>query len=156
MLTILIQAAAAVKNKDGDTSLHGYVENQNLTSHRVMVPDEVEVDLAVLDSIGDTLLQYHQVIAISPDIQERERSLITLLTPKSEFESEAELPAEHPISMAKRVSSISANVVPNANDRGRNSKGNQSGRPLGNIKQVTEGKSMWHMVKEDALYYAVE
>jgi len=66
MLTILIQAAAAVKNRDGDTSLHGYVENHGEPSRRVMPDNAVEVDFAVLDSIGDTLLQNHQVLAISP------------------------------------------------------------------------------------------
>jgi hypothetical protein len=155
MLTILIQAAAIVKNKSGDRSLHGYVEDHGPASRRVMESDEIEVEFAVLDSIGDILLQNSQVLAISPNMQMREHGRgITILTPA---ESELELPAEHPIGTgALKVSGINASVVPNPNDRhAGNRKSSQSGGPLGNIRQVIDGKSMWEEVKKDPLCYAV-
>jgi hypothetical protein len=62
ILTILIQAAAIVKNKDGDGSLQGYVERQ-LTGR--VASDEHKVEFAVLDSIGDILLLQHQILAVS-------------------------------------------------------------------------------------------
>ena len=156
MLTILIQAAAIVKNGSGDSSLHGYVEDHGLASRRVMEDSDIEVEFAVLDSIGDILLQNHQVLAISPDIQMREHGHITILT---SADSELEVPAEYPIGGASnfKVSGINANIVPNPNDRHvGNHKGGQSAGPLGNIKQVVDGRSMWKEVKDDPLHYAVE
>jgi hypothetical protein len=156
MLTILIQAAAIVKNRDGDSSLHGYVEDHGLVSRRVMESDEIEVEFAVLDSIGDILLQNKQVLAISPDKQMREHSRsVTILT---SADSELELPAEHPISGVSdlKVSGINANVVPNPDNRhGGNHKDGQLGGPLGNIRHVIDGRSMWEEVKVNPLHCAV-
>jgi hypothetical protein len=149
MLTYLIEAAAAVKHKDGDTSMHGYAENLN---HGQEMTDDIEVDFAVLDSISDVLLQSHQVLAISPDKRERERGLVTTLL-MSEAISESDFPAEPPISEATTVTSISATVVPNPNDR--NDPTRCKG-PLGNLRQVTGRKSLWDGVKGDPLSYAVK
>ena len=157
MLTILIQAAAIVKNRDGDKSLQGYVEEHGLKSRRVMASN---VDFAVLDSIGDVLLQSHQVLAVSPNKQDPGEGLVTsVLMSEWKADSELELPAEHPINIASKVSSpISATVVPNPNDRycHANDEDGQSGGVLGNIRQVSAGKSMWDKVKKDPLFYAVE
>jgi hypothetical protein len=150
MLTILIEAAAAVKNKDGDTSLHGYAESQS----RVMSKGSDEVDLAVLDSIGDTLLQNHQALAISFDKRVREQGVITAVMM---FDKNTDFLAEPPISGASEVISISASVVLNPNDRGNHKReGGQLGGPRGNIKQMTNGKSMWAQVKMDPFFYAVK
>jgi hypothetical protein len=159
MLTILIEAAAAVKNKDGYSSLHGYVENHGLTSRRVIEPLEAEVKFAVLDSIGDVLLQNHQVIAITPDKQERfvTTILVSDSDPYLEDEFGIDVQAEDPINGASRVLAISASVVPNANDRhGGDCKGGQMGGPLGNLRLVADGKSMWDDIKKDSLCHALE
>jgi hypothetical protein len=151
MLTFLIEAAAAVRNKDGDKSIHSYVENHGLTSRRVMKSNEAEVKFAVLDSIGDVLLQKHQVIAITPD--NRERFTVLISDPNFEDEAGINVPAEDPISGLSGVSTvslISASVVPNPNDR------HNSGGSLGSLRRVANGKSMWNNVKNDSLYYAVE
>ena len=155
MLTFLIEAAAAVRNKDGDTSIHSYVENQGLTSRQVMESNEAEVKFAVLDSIGDVLLQNHQVIAISPDKQKCFIITVLISDPNLEDELGINVLAEDPISRASTVSLISASVVPNANDR-HNSGDRKGGGPLGNLRQVADGKSMWNNVKNDPLYYAVK
>jgi hypothetical protein len=150
MLTILIEAAAAVKNNDGDKSIHGYMEGPR----RVMSNESDEVDMAVLDSIGDTLLQHHQVLAITFDKRHQEQG--AQVVPKEMMsDTNSDSPAEHPISEASKVMSISASVVPNPNEH-RGNEGGQLGGPLGNIKQVTSGKSMWAQVKIDPFFYAVK
>lgn len=65
ILTILVQAAAIVKNEDGDGTLHGYVELQG--NRRAMESDDPqpEVELAVLESIGDVLLLNHRILALT-------------------------------------------------------------------------------------------
>ena len=146
MLTIIIQAAAAVKNKDGDTSMHGYMDNPS----QCRATCEDTPNLAVLDSIGDTLLQCHQVLAISSDLRSREQCEIT--TPISDTDTNVDSPAEPPISGVSTVMSIIASVVPNPNDRKRDN--SECEGPLGNIRQVTKGKSMWAHVKVDPLYCA--
>jgi hypothetical protein len=119
-----------------------------------MENDEVEVEFAVLDSIGDTLLQDKQILAISPDKGMRKHG-VTIVT-RMAANSELELPAELPISEVSKVSLISATVVPNADDRhGGNREGGQSGGPLGNIRQIMDGSSRWKEVKIDPLQYAV-
>jgi hypothetical protein len=158
ILTILIQAASAIKNGDGDTSLQGYVEEQEITTRRMVSPNEIEVNFAVLDSIGDILLQNNQVLAISPDIRVQDESCISVLIADSKADSELELPAEFPIRGASKVvPSINATVVPNPDDR-RDVKrgGGQSGGPLGNIKQVTGGISLWNEIEKDPLFCAVK
>lgn len=155
MLTFLIQAAAALKNNDGDTSLHGYVETHGLTNRRVLEPNETEVDFAVLDAIGDTLLQNHQVLAISSYSKpENEKHCITVMVPDLKADSDMENPAEHPINIATKFSSIRAAVVPNPNrDDCSNGMGDGS---MENLRQITNGKSMWDMVKMDPLHYAAK
>ena len=159
MLTYLIQTATAVRNKDGDTSLHGYVENHGITTRKVMESQEAEVKFAVLDSIGDILLQNHQVIAIVPDKQTP--FMTTVLTP-SDLEDELGIvvPAEDPIyrgpstGSTQEISTISASVVPNPDDRCNGGVRNGDG-PLGNLRQVANGKSMWDDVKKDPLCKAL-
>ena len=156
MLTILIGAAASLRNQDGDISLHGYVENQGLTNRKAMELSEAEVDFAVLDSIGDTLLQDHQVLAITPSYNfEKHSRSITVMISDEKADSDQDSPAEYPINLASKVSLIRATVVPNPNDRHSNNKC-ESGGPLGSFKQVSNGKSLWNEVKEDPLFYAVE
>lgn len=158
MLTILIQVAAAVKNRDGDTSLHRYLEDIGFTSRRVMEFQDVEADFTVLDSIADTLLQKHQILAISPGKLEPGRVVAVLMAddPKFDLDMDSESLAGHRISMEKlMVSSISAAVMPNPDDCGvTKCEGDQLG-PLGNMRQVADGISRWEKVKEDPLFYAV-
>lgn len=151
MLTYLIPAAAAIKNGNGDTSLYGYVENHGITKRQELKRDDDELKFAVLDSIGDMLLQKHHILAISPDKEKREQSFIP--TAELKADSDLELPAEDPINGASMVSSISASVVPNPDDRG--DRGNHEGGPL-NLREVREGNSRWVEVKKDSLRYAVE
>jgi hypothetical protein len=156
ILTILIQAASAIRNLDGDTSLQRYVENQGLTSRNVMGSEDAEGKFAILDSIGDALLQNNQVLAISPDNRMLEDHHITLLVSDTKAESELELPAETSIRVASKISSISATIVPNPDDRRKvRREGSQSDGPLGNIKQVLGGKSVWNDIKDDPLSLAV-
>lgn len=157
MLTFLIEAATAIRNKNGDRSIEGYVGNHGLTSRRMMESPETEVKFAVLDSIGDILLLNHQVIAITPDKQKPFITTVLVPDPNLEDELGFGVLAEDPISEAVSVSTISASVVPNANDC-YNRKGGQLpvGGPLGNLSLVAEGKSMWKDVKKDPLCYALE
>ena len=156
MLTILIQAASAVKNTDSDPSLQGYVEDQGLTTCKVIMPNEVEVNFVVLDSIGDILLQNNQVLAISPNIQTAEESSITILVNDLKADSDLELLAEPPIRWASKVvSSINVTVVPNPEDHKDVIHGGgqlATGGPLGNIREVINGKSIWDEVKKDLLF----
>jgi hypothetical protein len=150
ILTILVQAAAIVKNEDGDGTLHGYVELQG--NRRAMEP-QPEVELAVLESISDVLLLNHQILALTHNKRKQEPFVASVVTSHLKAESELELPAEYPIRGAVKVSSISATVVPNPDDRRRDSsKGDQSeSGALGNIKQVSKGKSMWDKIKGDPI-----
>jgi hypothetical protein len=151
MLTILIQAAAAIKNRDGDPSLHGYMDTHGLTSRREL--HAKDVDFAVLESIGDTLMLKNQILAICPNTGEQECSITVLAADVHlKAESDLESPADDPINEASKISLISATVVPNPNDR--HSEDDKSNGPLGNIKQVLDGKSMWAKVKENPFYYA--
>jgi hypothetical protein len=153
MLTILIQAATAIKNDDGDPSMHGYAETQ---LRKKIDNEEVEVNFTVLDSIGDILLQKHQILAISPNKPDSNNSAtVTVLL---SADSDIEHPAEDPIERVSKVSSISATVVPNPNDRRQAKAGlkNSKNGPLGNLEQVMNGKSMWEEVKNDSLCGAVE
>lgn len=157
MLTYLIQAATAVRNKDGDTSLHGYAESHGLTSRKVMESSENEVKFAVLDSIGDILLQNHQVIAIAPDKDVPFMATVLISDPNLEDELGIVVQAEEPIygTSTQTISTISASVVPNANDR-RNGGDRKGDGPLGNLRQIADGRSMWDDVKNDPLRYALE
>ena len=150
MLTLLIPAAAAIKNRNGDTTIHGYVESQEITARRVITPAEEEVKFAILDSIGDVLLQSNQILAISPDEQkqEQEQCSVSILI---QADSDMEHPPEHPIS---KVSSICANVVPNPDDRFGTMDSSHPPGPLGNIRQTGNGTSMWEKIKKDPLHYA--
>jgi hypothetical protein len=158
MLTILIQAAAAIKNRDGDPSLHGYMDTHGLTSRREL--HAKDVDFAVLESIGDILMQKNQILAICPNTGEQECSITILAGVHLKAESDLEIPADDPISEASKISLISATVVPNPNNRHNKEKAqghsedDKSNGPLGNIKQVLDGKSMWAQVKENPFYYA--
>ena len=129
ILTILIQAAVAINNGDGDTSLHGYMDIHGQKSRRVM-ESEVEVEFAVLDSLGDILLQNHQVLAISPSKQEKTSITVVVNT-------DFDMPAENPINGAAKVSSISATIVPNPNDRttGKRREGRIGKRKEGPLKE---------------------
>ena len=152
MLTYLIQAAAAVRNKDGDTSLHGYVESRGLTTRKVKVSPDDEVKFAVLDSIGDILLQNHQVIVIAPDKDVSFMATVLISAPNLEDELGIVVRAEVPIDpiygtsaedlISQTILTISASVVPNTNDC-RNGGDCKSDGPLGNLRQVADGKSMW-------------
>lgn len=154
MLTILLQAAVAIKNKDGDPSLHGYVENQDFNP--LEIGSKSAVEIAVLESIGDVLLQDHQILAaITANKEMRDGFVTVMVTPDAKAESDTEHPAEQPISEAKTFSSISATVVPNPNDR-HNFEAGSSLAPLGNLRKVRDGISKWEQVKLDPLCCAVE
>ena len=160
ILTILVQAAAIVKNEDGDGSLHGYVELQGLRGNRRAMESDYpqsEVELAVLESIGDILLLNHQILALTHNKRNQEEPFVALVvTSDWKAESELELPAEYPIRSAVKVSTISATVVPNPDDRRREPRGSIKGDQsesgaLGNIKLVSKGNSMWDKIKEDPI-----
>ena len=72
ILTILVQAAAIIKNEDGDGTLHGYVELQG--NRRAMESDDPqpEVELVVLESIGDVPLLNHQILALTHNKRNQE------------------------------------------------------------------------------------
>jgi hypothetical protein len=154
VLSILIQAAAAIKNRDGDTSIHGYVELQELQARRVMLDEDDEVNFAILDSIGDVLLQDNHVLAILPNKREPEEVCI-LVSSETIGDSEPDNLADLPIRNAKRVSSINASIVPNSDDRNMVKSNQSEDGPLGNIQEVSDGKSMWDEIKIDPLSCAV-
>jgi hypothetical protein len=151
VLSILIQAAAAIKNRDGDTSIHGYVE---LQARRVMLDEDDEVNFAILDSIGDVLLQDNHVLAILPNKREPEEVCI-LVSSETIGDFDPDYLADLTIRNAKRVSSINASIVPNSDDRSMVKSNQSEDGPLGNIQEVSDGKSMWDEVKIDPLSCAV-
>jgi hypothetical protein len=130
-----------------------------------MASQEDEVKFAVLDAIGDILLQNHQVIAMAPDKDVPFVATVLISAPNLEDELGIVVQAEDPIDpiygtftedpISQTISTISASVVPNANDR-RNGGDRKSDGPLGNLRQVADGKSMWDDVKEDPMCHALE
>jgi len=95
-------------------------------------------------------------MAIAPHKQE---PFITLLISDPNLEDELGIvvQAEEPIHGAstQKISTINASVVPNANDR-RNTGDRKGDGPLGNLRHVADGKSMWDDVKKDPLCCALE
>jgi hypothetical protein len=137
MLTILIQASATVKNRSGDSSIHGYVDTQNNETHK-------DPDFVLLDCLSDILVQDSQVLAASYD------NAFTVVIPISEPESELDLddpdcfdmdfPPHKSVSSATTLRPLNAAVVPNPNDR---KNGCQSNRPLEEIRGIAGRRSLW-------------
>ena len=114
----------------------------------MITPDEEEVKFAILDSIGDILLQSNQILAISSDKQEQEQCSVSILMQAA---SDMEHPAKHPIS---KVLLICANVVPNPDNCFSTMDSSHSPGPLGNIRQTGNGMSMREKIKKDPLHCA--
>ena len=120
MLTILIQASALVKNKSGDSSIHGYVEMQEFPPL-----NSEEADFKSLNCLTHILEQNTQVLAASYDDSTR----FMIVMPNSEsdnhYESQnpdsfnMELPLPEFVSSVNvnSIRSINAAIVPNPNDR---------------------------------------
>ena len=133
MLTILIQASALVKNKSGDSSIHGYIEMQEFPP----LNSSEEANFISLDCLTHILVQNTQVLAVSYDDSTR----IMIVMPNSEsddhYESQnpdsfdMELPPPEFVSSANvnSIKSINAAVVPNPN----NHNNQQLSGPLGQI-----------------------
>ena len=83
MLTMLLQASAIVKNQTGDSSLHGYVEMQEVEmqemTSQMTLDTRKDADFALLDCLSDILVQDTQVLAASYD----DTTSFTLVTPNS-------------------------------------------------------------------------
>jgi hypothetical protein len=153
MLTLLIKAAATIKNQSGDYSLHGYVEMQE-SPYITKDPNFV-----VLDCLNDILVQDTQVLASSYD----DASSFTLVMPSSDLDSDLndsephsnpfdmECPPHESVGFATALKSMNAAVVPNPNN---NEASGQSSEPLGEIQEVGGGQSLWNI--EDPLYNAVK
>ena len=132
MLTILIQASALVKNKSGDSLIHGYVEMQEFPPL-----NSEEADFISLNCLTHILVQNTQVLAVSYDDSTR----FTIVMPNSEsddhYESQnsdsfdMELPLPEFVSSVNvnSIRSINAAVIPNPNDHNNQ----QLSGPLGQI-----------------------
>src|SRR5271163_1379509 len=83
MLTMLLQASAIVKNQTGDSSLHGYVEMQEVEMQEMTSQTTLDIsknaDFALLDCLSDILVQDTHVLAASYD----DATNFTLVTPSS-------------------------------------------------------------------------
>jgi hypothetical protein len=159
MLTLLIQASAIVKNRNGDPSLHGYVDRQEVTSQNLMRPvgPSKEADFASLDCLSDILVHDTQVLAASYN----DATSFTVVMPISNSESDSDLEL-HPdsfdtdfslhesVSSATTLKPINATVVPNPNDHGEPRTRSLSG-PFGEIQEIESGKSLWIASEEDPL-----
>jgi hypothetical protein len=123
MLTYLIQASATVLNRNGDTSLHSYVETQDMTS-RTKLDLAKEANFASLDSLCDILVQDPHILAASYDDATR----FTLVMPESESEMvpddlgnpdaiDMEFPPPPAVVSTNTFMPMNAAVIPNPNDR---------------------------------------
>lgn len=142
MLTILIQASAIVKNQVGDPGLHGYVDTQDITPI-TSVNFSNEADFAQLNCLSDILVQKAQVLAASYN----DISTYTLVVPspnsESDFDSlDMDFPAHDSVTSATTLLSINAAVVPNP-ERDHQSSGPQLSGPLGDIREINCGRSLW-------------
>ena len=156
MLTMLIQAAACIKNKIGDPSIQGYVEGQGMSSRRRLEPSR-EVDFTTLDCICNILVQNSQIVAASYDDATR-FTLVTSELDHTDLDDHDEsqnlisidmgFPPEESILSINTFMPINAAVIPNANDRkakdanDRNESCQLSG-PLGQIRNIETGKNLW-------------
>ena len=133
MLTILIQASALVKNKNGDSLIHGYIEMQEFPP----LNSSEEADFISLDCLTHILVQNTQVLAASYD----DSTCFMIVMPNSEsddhYESQnpdsfdMELPLPEFVSSANvnSIKSINAAIIPNPN----NHNNRQLSGPLGQI-----------------------
>jgi hypothetical protein len=145
MLTILLHASSIVRNKSGDTSLHGYVETQELeptTDFEVTNPS-AETDFALLDSLSDILVQDNQVLAASFN----DATSFTLVTPSSDSESELDHDIDFPpydaVGSATVLKLLNATVLPNAINPKGNHQPSSSLAFLGEIHEIKSGKCSW-------------
>ena len=156
MLTMLLQASAIVKNQTGDSSLHGYVEMQEVEmqemTSQMTLDTRKDADFALLDCLSDILVQDTQVLAASYD----DTTSFTLVTPNSNLVPELddlhtdsidmEFPPLESVSSATTFKSINAAVIPNPDDRGKDS--SQFDGPLGKIREIGGGQSLWSASRE--------
>ena len=149
MLTILLRASAIVKNRIGDTSLHGYVETQEMESPKLEDNPSMEADFALLDSLSDILVQDNQVLAASYN----DATSFTLVMPSSNSESdlhshpnsfEMDFPPHESVGSATTLKSLNATIVPNTINHGVDHQSRQPlSQPLGEIHEIEGGKSLW-------------
>ena len=157
MLMILIQASALIKNKSGNSSIHGYVEMQEFPPL-----NSEEADFKSLDCLTHILVQNTQVLAASYDDS-------THVTPNNSelddhYESQnsnsfdMELPPPEFVSSVdvNSIRSINAAVVPNPNNNNNPNDHNnwQLSGPLGQIQEIITGKNLW--IEEDPLHDAAK
>jgi len=147
MLTILIQASAFLKNRNGDPSLQGYLEMQELQAqdlHRTFSPAQ-ESHFTFLDSLANILVQDTQVVAASYNSVEQ----FTIVVPNLESDQEPEavdmeFPPAEAVRCTDKLMPLHAAVIPNPNDRAKGGHSAQSG-PLGGIREIVKGKSLWNI-----------
>jgi hypothetical protein len=163
MLTLLLRASATVKNRNGDPSLHGYVETEEMRSQMLHDVSDTSKDanFALLDCLSDILVQNTQVLATSYD----DAYNFAVVMPSSDPElpvddshvdkelddshGDMEIPPLASVASAPTLLSLDAAVIPNPNDRSEDS--SQLDGALGNIREITDGKSLWSASKEDPL-----
>jgi hypothetical protein len=139
MLTLLIQASVIIKNGNGDSSIHGYVNSEELaTGLETQVKSFDEADFATLDCISNILVQGTQVVAASYDDPTR----YTIVIPNSD-------PHEFDIEffpMQKSVLSMNATIIPNSNKpytKCDTRNPNNGSQRLGQIREIKGGKNLW-------------
>jgi hypothetical protein len=153
LLTILLNAVAVIKNRNGDASIHGYVELQKMTSRKKFAYPE-EAYFKSLDCLSDILVQDTQVIAASYD----DVSKFTLVTPSELDDDDDSDWNAQPIGLASEQESVNmckslhAAVVPNP-DRKFNDLNCNTGS-LGQIREVKDRDNLW--IKADPLCKVVE
>ena len=170
MLTILIQASATVKNQNGDSSLHGYVESQEMESESQMMFDTADdPNFALLDCLSDILVQDTQVLATSYD----DAPNFTLVMPSSNSDpvpssnSNPELDDLHDsidvdidfipfhcVGSANTLNSMDTAVIPNPDSR--NDDSFPLDGPLGKIREIEKQKSLWSADSDDPLRDVLE
>ena len=146
LLTILINAASVIKNRNGDPSIHGYVESQMMTVRKKYAHPE-EAYFTSLDCLSDILVQDTQVIATSYD----HASEFTLVTP-SEVDNDNDDDSIQ-VGLAPELTSqafvnstcklLHAAVVPNPDFKYNNSNCNPESTHLGQIREVKDRKNLW-------------
>ena len=156
MLTMAIRAAATVRNKNGDSSIQGYVEMQDSGISQEM-PEQVdlakETDFALLECVSDILVQGTQVLAASYN----NATSFTLVVPSSDIEShwnseshpeafDMDFPPHESVGSATTLKSINAAIIPNP-DRKRKCLSS----PLEEIQEVESGESLWNSHSNDPL-----
>lgn len=158
MLTMLIRASAICKNHGGDPSILGYVEMQETTS----LDTSRDADFASLDCLSHILVQDKQVLAASYD----DAASFTLVMPSSVPGSgcalddsdpdsfDMDFPPHEYVGSSVTCKPINATIIPNPDDRREIGQSSEPSGPLGEIREIEVGKSLWN--KDDPLSNVLE